>query len=297
MNRVLPELGVIFPTKDIGADQKSLLEYAPRVEALGLGFIAAYDHVIGVDEAHHNLTEGDTGCIFTSETNVHEPLVLFGAMAVLTKRIKLITGCLVAPQRQTGLVAKQVAEVDILSGGRLILGVCGGWNEGEFRALGADFLGRGRRLEEQVGLLGRLWTERGIDHENGVEHFDKAGIKPLPERSIPLWIGGLSLRAIERAVRISDGWIPMGRIDKAMEDRLASFWSFVEQYGKENMEVLGRINPWEESFESCAEEYEKWVEHGVTHLAIGSSHDCFTNTDQYFDDLERFLDYLKSQVG
>ena len=207
------ELGVVFPTNEIGNDRIAIRDFAQAAEDLGYTRFVAYDHVLG---AHPERPEGDAWVgpygrhvtpPYTHESAFHEPFVLFGYLAGLTDRLEFMTGVLVLPQRQTALVAKQCAEIDILAGGgRLILGVGVGWNSVEFEALGEDYGTRGRRMEEQIGLLRQLWSEPVVTFEGRFDRVTKAGLKPLPERPIPIWIGAMADIAVERAGRLADGW-------------------------------------------------------------------------------------------
>ncbi len=199
-----PELGVVYPQTEIGTDAATVRRYALEVEALGFAHLVVYDHVLGADKEVH---QGWSG-YYDSETTFHEPMVLFGYLAALTS-LELVTGILVLPQRQTALVAKQAAEVDILSNGRLRLGVGIGWNSVEYEALGKKFTDRGRRIEEQVELLRRLWTEPSITYLGHDELVTGAGICPPPlQRPIPVWFGGDTPAACRRAGRLGDGWMP-----------------------------------------------------------------------------------------
>src|ERR1700689_164387 len=184
-------IGVVFPQTEIGPDAGAVRAYAQGAEELGFTHVLAYDHVLGADPAVH---EGWNGP-YDVRSTFHEPLVLFGYLAALT-RMELVTGIIILPQRQTALVAKQAAEVDLLPGGRFRLGIGLGWNPVEYEALGQDFTTRGRRMEEQVELLRRLWTQPTVSYHSNDEQVVGAGISPLPvQRPIPIWIGGASPRA------------------------------------------------------------------------------------------------------
>ncbi|MHB1986441.1 MAG: LLM class F420-dependent oxidoreductase [Acidimicrobiales bacterium] len=197
-------VGVVFPQTEIGPDAGAIRQYAETVEALGFTHLMIYDHVLGADRVVHKGWSG----YYDSMTSFHEPMVLFGYLAGLVS-LDLLTGILILPQRQTALVAKQAAEIDILSRGRLRLGVGLGWNEVEYEALGKTFGDRGLRIEEQIAVLRRLWTEPSIIHEGIYERLHGVALCPLPiQRPIPLWIGGESLPAYRRAGRLADGWIP-----------------------------------------------------------------------------------------
>ena len=149
------EIGAVFPQSEIGSDPAVIKDFAQAAESLGYSHLVVYDHVLGaVPEREPRLTGP-----YTHETSFHEPFVLFGFLAAHTQRLGLMTGIIILPQRQTALVAKQAAEVDILSGGRLRLGIGTGWNYVEYDALNENFHNRGKRQEEQVDLLRKLWTD------------------------------------------------------------------------------------------------------------------------------------------
>src|SRR5581483_7983001 len=198
------QIGVVFPQTELGGDVGAVRSYALRVEELGFAHVLAYDHVLGADPEFHQGWDGP----YNVNTTFHEPLVMFGYLAAITS-LELVTGIIILPQRQTALVAKQAAEVDLLSSGRFRLGVGLGWNKVEYEALGQDFTARGRRLSEQVGLMRRLWTERAVTFEGGFDTVTAAGLAPLPvQRPIPVWFGGQSPPAYRRIGRLADGWFP-----------------------------------------------------------------------------------------
>ena len=212
------KVGLVFPTRRIGADPATIAAYARAAEDAGYGFLATYEHVIGADRGARPGWQG----FYDIDDEFHEPLVLFGFLAAVCS-LELSTCVLVLPQRQTVLVAKQAAQVDLLSGGRLRLGVGVGWNDVEYDALGIPFAKRGERLEHQIALLRALWTERCVDGEAPGERVSAAGLAPLPvQRPIPLWLGGSTERAWRRVGRLADGYMPPpgvhpgGGLDEAM---------------------------------------------------------------------------------
>ena len=198
-------IGAVLPQTEIGPAVGAVRAYAQGVEDLGFQYVLAYDHVVGADPEVHQPWDGP----YDVDTQFHEPFVLFGFLAGCTS-LDLMTGITILPQRQTALVAKQAAEVDLLTRGGFRLGVGIGWNPVEYEALGQDFTTRGRRIEEQVGLLRRYWTERSVTASGEFDRVTGAGIAPLPmQRPIPIWFGGRSPRAYERMGRLADGWIPL----------------------------------------------------------------------------------------
>jgi probable F420-dependent oxidoreductase len=198
-------VGVVFPQTEIGAEAGAVRAYAEAVSALGYQHVLAYDHVLGADISVHAGWQGP----YDLRSAFHEPFVLFGYRAALSS-LELVTGIVILPQRQSALVAKQAAEVDLLTGGRFRLGVGIGWNRVEYASLGKDFSNRGERIAEQVALIGRLWTEESVSFEGRFETVTGAGLAPMPiQRPIPVWFGGLSSAALRRAGTPGDGWFPL----------------------------------------------------------------------------------------
>ena len=203
--------GAIFPITEIGTDPVAIRDYAQAIEAMGYDHLVVFDHVLGANPAHHKLWGP-----YTHEFQFHEPFVLLGFLAAATKKLELATGIVILPQRQTALVAKQAAEVDILSGGRLRLGVGIGWNQVEYEALGQDFATRGQRVEEQIALLRELWSKDLVDFDGRWDKIAQAGINPLPiQQPMPIWMGGWADAMVKRIARIADGWFAFFKPDDA----------------------------------------------------------------------------------
>jgi len=215
-------VGVVFPQIEIGTDPMEIRDFAQGIEALGFSHLVVYDHVIGADLANRP----DWKMPYNVDSSFHEPLILLAYLAGFTKTLGLTTGVVILPQRQTVLFAKQASNVDIFTCGRLRLGVGIGWNKVEYDALGQTFEKRGARIDEQIPLLRRLWTQRSLSDQSDSHHIDEAGLCPLPtQRPIPLWIGGFSGPAMRRAARLGDGWLPFLpatlAVEKAEEFRKA----------------------------------------------------------------------------
>ena len=222
-------LGVVFPQTEIGSDPDAIRAYAEAIEGAGYTHLVTYDHVLGASPDRPGGWSGS----YTFQHAFHEPLVLFGYLAGCTRRIGLVTGILVLPQRQAALVAKQAAEVDLLSGGRLRLGVARGWNAVEYEALGVDFQFRGRRLEEQVALLRELWAKPLVNFVGEYHRVSAAGLNPLPGRQIPIWLGTTGDAGLRRAARIADGWISEHQLGSELEHALRSLRSYLEEAGRD----------------------------------------------------------------
>ncbi len=264
-------IGVVLPQMEIGADPAVIREYAETAEAAGYDHLIAYDHVLGADPDRPGGFSGP----YTHETLFHEPFVLFGFLAGLTNRIEFWSGVLILPQRQTALVAKQAAEVAVLSGGRLVLGVGVGWNNVEYEALGEDFGTRGRRVEEQVALLRELWSKPVVSFEGRFDRVTKAGINPLPEASIPIWMGGGADRVLERIGRIGDGWV----LQPALRDDPGSVAPHVERIheaalaaGRDpaTIGLESRVSVAGLSVEQQVELAHEWEAIGCTHVSLNT---------------------------
>jgi len=226
-------LHAIFPQTEIGTDPAIIARFIRDIEAMGFDGLVAYDHVLGADPAR----PGWSGP-YTIDTPFHEVMVLFSFAAAITTRLELSTGVLILPQRQTALVAKQAAALDVLSAGRLRLGVGVGWNWVEFDALGMNFKDRGKRIEEQIALLRRLWTEPSVTVDGTWHHVDRAGINPLPvRRPIPLWMGADSEPGIRRAARLADGFFAHFAPNDEGAAQAAAYWEWVKAAGRAPKDV------------------------------------------------------------
>lgn len=280
------QLGVVFPQTEIGADPGPVREYALAAEAAGYEHLLVYDHVLGADPDRPG---GFTGP-YNHETLFHEPMVLFGYLAGITERLELVTGILILPQRQTALVAKQAAEIDVLSGGRLRLGVGVGWNAVEYEALGENFRNRGRRVEEQIALLRALWAEPTVSFEGRHHSVVRAGIKPLPtKRAIPIWMGGMSDPVVERVGRLSDGWFPQYRQPSELPAGIERVHAAAEEAGRapSDVGIEARVNLGGDVGEATALANE-WIEAGATHLSVNTMNAGFTSVGQHIEAIEQF---------
>ncbi len=226
------EVGVVFPQLEIGRDPHLLREYARRAERLGFEHLLAYDHVLGVDPDRE-----DWDGSFDHRDPFHEPLVTFAHLAGVTDRLSFVTGVLVLPQRQTALVAKQAAQLALLSEGRLRLGVGVGWNEPEYEALGAEFSTRGRRIEEQIDLCRRLWSDDIVDFDGEFHSVPRAGVNPRPDEPPPVWIGGAADPVLDRVVRLGDGWLPPSGTPADLDERLERLWEFARRRDRDPADV------------------------------------------------------------
>ncbi|TDO57452.1 putative F420-dependent oxidoreductase [Kribbella sp. VKM Ac-2571] len=261
------KIGAVFPQLEIGADPKVVRDWATTVEGVGYSHVLAYDHVLGADPSNRPGWSG-----YTDKSLFHEVFVLFGYLAAITTELELVTGVLVLPQRQTALVAKQAAEVDVLSGGRLRLGVGIGWNHVEYQALGVPFKQRGALLEEQVDVLRRLWADPVISIDGKYHEIEEAGLNPLPGREIPIWFGGSADAVLRRTGRIGDGWMPQSAPDEKAREQIATIREAAEAAGRDPQSVgiearltLGAVP--EQDWRAFAD---GWRDLGATHLCVNT---------------------------
>jgi probable F420-dependent oxidoreductase len=278
------KLGTNLPEHLIGTDQGALAEFLGALEEMGYSYVTVGDHVLGADLAARPDWRPFFGKtpLYDRHMVWHEPLVLFGYLAALTRTLELCTGILISPQRQSALLAKQAAEADVLTGGRVRFVIAAGWNDVEFEALGVDFSKRGKIMEEQVELLRRLWTEEVVTFQGKFHTVTAAGINPLPvQRPIPLWFGGQSKPVLRRTGRLADGWFPYYPYfsEQQLRDDLAVIQHSAREAGRELASIGiegavyfadprfelppgGRMPP--KSFDECIEYARWWKAFGAT---------------------------------
>ena len=284
------QYGVVFPQTEFGNDPQAIKDYAQTAEELGYDYLLVYDHVLG---AHPDREPKLTGP-YTNEHPFHEPMVLFGYLAGITSRLELVTGILILPQRQTVLVAKQTAEVDVLSGGRLRLGIGIGWNYVEFESLAEDFHVRGRRCEEQIEVLRKLWTQPLVTHHSAQHVINNAGISPLPiQQPIPLWFGGAADPVLKRAARLGDGWMPAGRSpDDRVKVHIDKLHAYLDEAGRDPHSF--GIDPWISIGGLDKDEWrrrvEAWRGLGASHVAVDTMRAGFTAPQAHIDAIRSFRD-------
>jgi probable F420-dependent oxidoreductase len=281
------KIGVVFPQTEIGSDPAAIRDYAQTAEGLGYTHLLAYDHVLGANPDRPGGWSGP----YTFRTPFHEVFVLFGYLAGITQRLELASGIIILPQRQTALVAKQAASLDVLSGGRLRLGVGLGWNPVEYTSLNENFHNRGKRMEEQVALMRRLWDEPLVDFHGKWHTIPDAGLNPLPvQRPIPVWFGGEAEPALRRMARLADGWMTNHRSAAAAQANLDLLDRFLEEagrarpaFGLEPRISYGDGNPhtWEASLKA-------WQAVGATHLSFNTMGSGFTSPEDHIQGIRKF---------
>ncbi len=288
-------IGAVYPQIEVGDDPGAAKAFAEAMEGLGYNHILAFDHVVGGNPESHALKG-----IYDHRDAFLEPFVCFAYMAAVTERIEFITGILIAPQRQTVLIAKQAATLDFLSGGRLRLGIGVGWNDIEYEALGADFSVRGKRSEEQIELMRRLWTEPLVTYQGKWDRITDAGLNPLPkQRPIPIWIGGHKDIVLRRAARLADGWLPLFPPNGRGAAKIAKFKGYLREAGREiadvGLESWINVGKYDDGFGDQCETEESWhqwagawKELGASHISVNTMKSGFTGIDQHIGKLARF---------
>jgi len=284
-------IGVTLPQTEIGGSVADLRQYAEGVEQLGYDHLLAFDHVVGADTSVHQNWTGP----YDIDSTFHEPLVLFGFLAGITK-LELVPAIIIMPQRQTALVAKQAAEVDLLTEGRFRFGVGVGWNHVEFEALGEDFSTRGKRLDEQVPLLRRLWTERSVTFEGTFDRITAAGLAPLPiQRPIPIWFGGGSPPAYRRMGRLADGWFPPHSPGPELDQARAIIAESAVKAGRDPDSIgMEGLLTWAGSIEAIKVEAEEWRALGASHVSINTMGSDLGSVDAHLEVLAQAFVELES---
>jgi probable F420-dependent oxidoreductase len=261
--------GAVFPQTEYPGDPEAIKAYAQTAEELGFQQILAYDHILG---ANPERPGGWTG-VYTFRHPFFEPFILFSYLAGLTRKIEFVTGILILPQRQTALVAKQAATLDVLSNGRVRLGVGNGWNEVEYIALGENFHNRGVRIEEQVVLLRMFWTQPLVKFEGRWHNIADAGINPLPvQRPIPIWFGGTDDRVLRRMAKLGDGWLPGSRPIEQARPMLDDLSHYLKAAGrdKSTFGIEPRLNLSQVGADGWNDFIQNWKELGATHLTVNT---------------------------
>ena len=283
------QLNAMFPTRDIGNDPAKIRDWAQAAEDLGFAYIEVPDHVLGAT-ARNGWTP-----LYDERDPFHETFVTLGFLAAVTNRIRLSSGILIAPQRQTGLIAKQAAEVDLVSRGRLRLGVGVGWNHVEYEALGADWKTRGARQAEQVEVLRRLWSGEPVDYDGRFHKLKGVNIVPPPvQRPIPIWFGGSSDAVVKRAARLGDGWMPIIAPDEQASDKLAMLRAEIRNHGRDSKKfgIEGWLRMHDTDPQRWAEAADGWRRLGADFVMLYPMFRTPTFDDQ-IETLRRFKEVVR----
>ena len=281
------QIGLVFPQTEIGSDPVVIRDYIQTAEGLGFSHLLVYDHVLGANPERPGGWSGP----YTHLPPFHEVFVLLSFAAALTTRLGLVTGVVILPQRQTALVAKQAASLDVLSGGRLRLGVGLGWNQVEYTSLNEEFHNRGKRIEEQVALMRRLWTEPLVTFTGKYHTIPDAGLNPLPvQRPIPIWFGGMAEAALRRIARLGDGWIALHSNAAQAKPALEMLARFIDEAGRPRSAVgLEARIPFESSDPTAWETLIRdWQEAGANYLSFNTMGSGFGSPQEHIQAIQKF---------
>lgn len=285
------QIGIVFPQHDFNGDPGAIKEFAIRAEALGYGHILAYDHVLGANPDRPGGWQGP----YTYKDTFYEPFVLFSYMAAVTKQIEFTSGILILPQRQTALVAKQAATLDVLSHGRLRLGVGVGWNPVEFEALGQKFNERGKRIEAQIRVMRQLWAKPLITVNDKWHTIPDAGINPLPTNGrIPIWLGGHADAVIKRVAQLGDGWIPTRRTPEKMQPLLDKLDHYLSENGRSRSDI--GLEAWIMYHDGTPDDWgarlEAWRRARFSHISFNTLRAGLSTPEQHFAAMEKMAQLL-----
>jgi probable F420-dependent oxidoreductase len=285
------KIGVVFPQIESGYDPGFIREYTQATDELGYTHILAYDHVLGASTKNRPDWSGP----YTSESIFHEPFVLFGYMAALTDTLEFVTGVIISPQRQTALLAKQAASLDLFAGGRFRLGIGVGWNEIEYVGLNENFRNRGKREEEQMEVMRLLWTNDVIDYKGKYHTIPEAGINPLPvQRPIPIWLGGRSEPAYRRAARLADGWMPQFAPTPEGVEVVERVRGYVREAGRDPKEfgIEARISLENKTPDVWRRELDGWRDLDASHLSVNTMRMGLKKPADHIDTIRRFAEEM-----
>ncbi len=285
------EYGVVLPHNEIGRDPGAMKAFVQGAEALGAKQLLIYDHVLGADRSRPGGFKGP----YDKDVAFHEPLTTFAYIAGVTETIELVTTILILPQRQTALVAKQVAEIAMLSNNRFRLGIGTGWNKVEYESLNVPFERRGARQAEQVELLRALWQEDSLDYAGKFHRVDMASINPRPDQHIPIWFGGAAPAALKRCARLGDGWIPLMGANDAAKAAVALLKSERTAAGKswDGFEILAQAQYAGGTPERWLSHSSKWQEIGATKIAVATHNAGDTDVDGHLKRIEEYFSVVR----
>jgi probable F420-dependent oxidoreductase len=284
------KIGVIYPQTELKGDPTAVHRIGLAAEELGYDHLLTYDHVLGATHDRMPKLAGP----YTEKDPFHDPFVMFAYLAGITKRLELVTGILILPQRQTVLVARQAADLDLLSGERFRLGIGLGWNYVEYESLGQDFHVRGKRVAEQIELLRRLWSEPVVDFTGVFDRVDRAALNPRPRRSIPIWLSGFADVALRRAAALADGFIFADGAADAFEQA-----SKLRQYLKDAARPVDGFGLHcnmirAKSLEDVVATASRWRDIGGTHVSVVTMGQKFTGIEQHLDYMKRAADAIRA---
>jgi probable F420-dependent oxidoreductase len=284
------KIGIIYPQTELKGDPEAVRRIGLATEEHGFDHLLTYDHVVGATHDREPKLQGP----YTEQQPFHDPFVMFAYLAGITRRIEFVTGILILPQRQTVLVARQAADLDLLSAQRFRLGVGIGWNYVEYDSLGQDFKSRGKRVAEQIGLLRRLWSEPLVTFKGQFDAIDRAALNPRPRRSIPIWMGGFADVALKRGAELADGFIFADGAADAFE-QVSKVRQYLKQASRSaegfglHINMIAAKTP-----QAVVDTVSRWRDIGGTHASVNTMGQGFATAEQHLDHLQRAADALRT---
>jgi probable F420-dependent oxidoreductase len=285
------KIGIVFPQIEFGSDTAAIRDYTQTAEALGYTHILAYDHILGANPDRPEPWQGP----YTYKDPFHEPFLLFSYMAALTQSIEFVTGILILPQRETVLVAKQAAELDVLSNGRFRLGIGIGWNKVEYTAQNKDFHNRGKRLEEQVDVLRQLWQNDLVTYQGQWHHIPDAGLNPLPvQQPIPIWFGGHADVVLRRTARLGDGWLPNYKTAQEAQPSLDKLDGYLAGNGRSRADIglEARISYGDGNPDTWQQTIGEWQDAGASHISLNTMYLGFDTPQKHIQAMRQFAEAM-----
>jgi probable F420-dependent oxidoreductase len=283
------KIGVIYPQTELQGDPQAVRRIGLATEELGFDHLLVYDHVLGATHDREPKLNGP----YTDKHPFHDPFVMFAYLAALTQRIELVTGILILPQRQTVLVARQAADLDLLSNERFRLGIGIGWNYVEYDSMGQDFHTRGKRVDEQVSLLRRLWSEPLVSFDGAFDRIERAALNPRPRRMIPIWLSGFVDAALRRAAAIGDGFIFADGAVDALE-QATRLRQLLKDAGRSEVDFGFHCNMLKaKTPQAVVETASRWRDARGTHVSVSTMGQNFATIDQHIDYLKQVADAVR----
>jgi probable F420-dependent oxidoreductase len=286
------KIGFVYPQTEFGNDPFAIRDLAQTAEGLGYSHVLAYEHVLGVNPDRTEDWDGP----YDFKDSFQSPFLLFSFMAAVTNSLEFATGILILPQRQTVLAAKQAATLDVLSNGRLRLGIGLGWNKPEYTALGENFHNRGQRIEEQVSLMRQLWTQPLVNFSSRWHNIPNAGINPLPiQRPIPIWFGGHADPVLRRLAKIGDGWMPGYQTAGEAGAALAKVEQYLNQAGRTptSIGLEARIRYIDGNPDTWEKRLLDWKDAGASHISFHTMQSGFDTPSKHLDALKLFASTME----
>jgi probable F420-dependent oxidoreductase len=286
------KIGVVYPQNEIKNPGPAFIrDFAQTAESLGYTHVLAYDHVLGANPDRPGGWRGP----YTYVDPFIEPFLLYTYMAAVTQQLAFITGIIILPQRETALVAKQAATLDVLCNGRFRLGVGIGWNPVEYVALNQNFHTRGRRLDEQIEVLRLLWTQPLVTYQGRWHDIRDAGLNPLPvQRPIPIWFGGHADPVLRRVARAGDGWLPNYRTAEIARPHLETLDNYLAENGRSRADIglEPRLRYGDGNLDELATILEDWKAAGATHITLNTLYSSLATPEDHMAAIRRFAEQL-----